>query len=80
MDIVTGLASRYTSRTWLLAVICGACWVFIPLFRLGMSLIVDMPMGAFRSGVFYPIATHLLFGIAGGLVAAGLLTLADKKS
>jgi hypothetical protein len=44
-----------------------------------MSLVVEMPMGAFRSGILYPFATHLLFGIAGGLVAGGLLTLADKK-
>jgi hypothetical protein len=80
MDLVAGFASGFTTRTWLIATLCGACWVFIPLFRLAMSLIVDVPLGAFRSGIFYPIATHLLFGIAGGLVAAGLLTLAGKKS
>jgi len=80
MDLVTSFASRFTSRQWVLAIVCGACWIFIPLFRLAMSLFVDMPMGAFRSGYLYPFATHLLFGVAGGLVAAGLLTLAGKKS
>jgi hypothetical protein len=80
MDVVTGFVAGFTSREWILAIVCGACWVFIPLFRLFMSLIVEMPMGAFRSGYIYPFATHLLFGIAGGAVAAGLLTLAGKKS
>jgi hypothetical protein len=80
MDIFTGFASRFTSRQWILAIVCGACWVFIPLFRLTMSLFVEMPLGAFRSGYIYPFATHLLFGITGGLIAAGLLALAGKKS
>ena len=51
-----------------------------PLFRLAMSLIVAMPQGAFRSGILYPLFTHLVFGIAGGLVAAGILSLTIKKS
>lgn len=80
MDGASGFVSRLTSRQWILAVVCGACWVFIPLFRLMLSLVVDMPLGAFRSGYFYPVATHLLFGIAGGLIAAGILSLTGKKS
>lgn len=79
MDLATGLASRFTSRQWILGIVCGACWVFIPLFRLTLSLFVAMPAGAFRSGYIYPFATHLLFGIAGGLIAAGLLTVISKK-
>jgi hypothetical protein len=80
MDLSTEIASKFTSRTWILAMVCGACWIFIPLFRLTMSIFVDMPLGAFRSGYLYPFATHLVFGVAGGLAAAGLLKLADKKS
>ncbi len=80
IDLVGGFTTNFTSGRWLVAILCGACWMFIPLFRLAMSLLVEMPMGAFRSGYFYPFFTHLMFGIAGGLIAAGLLTLADKKS
>ncbi len=80
MDIVPGFFSRFTSREWILAIVTGACWIFIPLFRLAMSLVVEMPMGAFRSGYVYPFVTHFIFGVAGGLIAAGLLTLAHKKS
>jgi len=80
MDLITEFASGFTTRTWVLAILCGACWVFIPLFRLTLSLFIEMPVGAFRSGYLYPFVTHLIFGIAGGLIAAGLLTLADKKS
>lgn len=80
MDLCTGFASRFTSRQWIIAIVCGACWVFIPLFRFCLSLIVDMPLNAFRSGFVYPFATHLLFGIIGGLIAASVLSFAGKKS
>lgn len=80
IDAAAGIASRFTASGWLLAIVCGACWIFIPLFRLTMSMVVEMPLGAFRSGYFYPFATHLIFGVAGGLIAAGLLTMFNKKS
>jgi hypothetical protein len=80
IDIVAGFSSKFTTKAWLVAIICGACWVFIPLFRLAMSSIAVMPLGAFRNGIVYPVSTHLAFGIAGGLVAAGLLSLTAKKS
>ena len=80
MDIVPGFFSRFTSHEWILAIVTGACWIFIPFFRLTMSFVVEMPMGAFRSGYIYPFVTHLVFGVAGGLIAAGLLTLTLKKS
>ena len=80
IDLVAGFTSRFTTNTWLLEIFCGACWIFIPFFRLLMSLLIDMPLGAFRNGIFYPFATHLVFGIAGSIIAAGLVTLANKKS
>lgn len=80
MDLIPGFISQFTSRVWLLAIIAGACWIFIPFFRLAMSCVVEMPMGSFRNGYLYPFVTHLAFGVAGGLIAAGLLTLAGKKS
>jgi hypothetical protein len=80
IDLAAGFTSKFKSSTWIVAIACGACWIFIPLFRLAMSLIVAMPQGAFRSGILYPLFTHLVFGIAGGLVAAGILSLTIKKS
>jgi hypothetical protein len=80
MDFVTGFASKFTSRIWILAILCGACWIFIPLFRLILSVLLDVPQNSFRFGIFYPFMTHFIFGLAGGLIAAGLLTLADKNS
>jgi hypothetical protein len=80
IDLAAGFGSNFTRKTWILAILCGACWIFVPLFRLFMSLFFEMPLGAFRSGILYPFATHLVFGITGGLIAAGLLKLAEKKS
>jgi len=80
IDLVAGAAEKFTQKAWLTAIICGACWVFIPLFRLCMSAMVDMPLGAFRNGILYPVSSHLVFGIAGGLIAAGVLSVSVKKS
>ena len=73
MDIVFSFLSKHTLKLWIVAGATGLCWVLIPSFRLVMSFFVKMPVGAFSSGIAYPFFTHLVFGLAGGLLAAGLL-------
>jgi hypothetical protein len=73
MDVVYSIVSKQTSRLWIIAGVTGLCWMLVPLFRLVMSLFVAMPMGAFRNGLLYPFFTYMVFGLAGGLAAAGLL-------
>lgn len=80
IDVASGFISRFTNKTWMITLLCGACWLFIPLFRLFMSLFADIPLGMFRNGYLYPFMTYLLFGIAGGAISAGILTLSSKKS
>jgi predicted Na+-dependent transporter len=79
IDLVFSVVSKQTSKWWIIAGAAGLCWVLIPAFRLVMSNFFTMPLGAFRSGIAYPFMTHLLFGLAGGWVAAGLLGLLEKK-
>ena len=80
IDVVAGLITRNTERMWLVAIACGACWMLIPFFRLTLSVFVDIPMGSFRNGYLFPFVTHLLFGMTGGAIAAGLLALSNRKS
>ncbi len=80
MDLVFTSVARLTSRAWIIAGATGLCWVLIPVFRLGMSVFFTMPMGAFSSGIAFPFATHLVFGLAGGLIAAGVISLLKKRS
>lgn len=79
MDFCYRLASNYSDRPWVLALASGVAWMFIPLFRLFLSLFATMPLNMFSSGPIYPFLTHLLFGFTGGLLGAGILTLLNWK-
>jgi hypothetical protein len=41
-----------------------------PLGQLVINLITGWPFGSFRYGIAYPFASHLLFGMIGGLLGA----------
>jgi hypothetical protein len=79
MDLVYSFTSKRTSKVWIISGVTGLCWVLIPLFRLALSSFVTMPMGAFSSGIAFPLATYLAFGLAGGLFAGGLLGLVQRR-
>jgi hypothetical protein len=41
-----------------------------PLGQLTVNLVTGWPIGSFRFGIVYPFASHLLFGMTGGLLGA----------
>jgi hypothetical protein len=62
---------------------CAIAWMFVPLIKLGISFMTGLPFTSFRFGIIWPVATHLFFGFAGGLLGASLLKLSAhflKKS
>jgi hypothetical protein len=79
MDLIYNFSHRYSERPWILALASGFAWMFIPLFRLFLSLFVAIPMNSFSSGIAYPFLTHLLFGFSGGLIGAGILSLINLR-
>lgn len=79
MDLLYNMVSRYSQKPWVLALASGVAWMFIPLFRLFISLFTAAPMNMFSSGIAYPFLTHLLFGFTGGLIGAGLVSLLNFK-
>ena len=79
MDLLFGFSAKLSDKPWVLALASGVAWMFIPLFRLFLSLFATMPLNMFSSGIVYPFLTHLLFGFTGGLIGAGVLALLNLR-
>jgi hypothetical protein len=80
---VMDLAFRYlpglTNKVWFLVLLGGLAHATKPVGQLIINLNTGWPFGSFRNGVLYPFATHLLFGMIGGLVGA-LIVLGIQRS
>jgi hypothetical protein len=72
--IAMDLAFRYlpsiTNKLWFLVLLGGLAHATKPIGQFIVNLITGWPFGSFRNGVLYPFATHLLFGMIGGLLGA----------
>jgi len=54
---------------------CGIGWMLIPLLKFGIASLTGILFTSFRFGLLWPVATHLFFGLAGGLLGASILKL-----
>jgi hypothetical protein len=61
---------RDADKLWFLVLLGGLAHVTKPIAQLTINLLTGWPFGSFRYGVAYPFASHLLFGMIGGLVGA----------
>lgn len=81
--LVMDFAFRYlpglTNKLWFLVLLGGLAHATKPVGQFIINLITGWPFGSFRNGVLYPFATHLLFGMIGGLVGA-LIVLGIQRS
>jgi hypothetical protein len=85
---VLDFAFRYfpglANKTWFLVLLGGLGHITKPIGQLTMNLITGWPFGSFRYGVAYPFASHLLFGMIGGLIGAlivlGIQRASNKSS
>jgi len=73
MDLAFRYLPRYADKLWFLIVLGGLAHVTKPLGQLIINAIFGWPFGSFRFGVVYPIASHLLYGMLGGLLGALLV-------
>ena len=84
MDFAFHYLPRFKDKFWFLVLLGGLAHITKPLSQLSINLITGWPFGSFRYGVLYPISSHLLFGMIGGLLAALILlassTLLSKSS
>lgn len=79
MDLAFRYLPRYASKLWFLVLLGGLAHVTKPIGQLIVNLITGWPFGSFRYGVLYPIASHLLFGMIGGLLG-GLILLGIQRA
>lgn len=79
MDFLFGLATIVKPNVMLIGLAAGLSWMFIPLIRAVVSLITGFPYESLLGGMAYPLITHFIFGLSGGLIGAGLVYWAGKS-
>jgi hypothetical protein len=83
MDLAFGYLPRYAHKLWFLAILGGLAHMTKPVARLVITLLSGWSYGSFRYGVVYPISSHLLYGmiggLLGGLIALGIHRLTKKS-
>jgi hypothetical protein len=73
MDLAFRYLPRYADKLWFLMILGGLAHVTKPVARLIITILSGWSFGSFRYGVAYPIASHLLYGLIGGLLGALLV-------
>jgi len=70
MDLAFRYLPRYANKLWFMVLLGGIAHMTKPIGQLTVNLVTGWPIGSFRFGVLYPFASHLLFGMIGGLLGA----------
>ncbi|MBK8784664.1 MAG: hypothetical protein IPO22_23350 [Anaerolineales bacterium] len=70
MDLAFRYLPRYANKLWFMVLLGGFAHMTKPIGQLTINLLTGWPIGSFRFGVVYPFASHLLFGMIGGLLGA----------
>ena len=70
MDLAFRYLPRYADKLWFMVLLGGLAHVTKPIGQVTVNLLTGWPVGSFRFGVAYPFATHLFFGMIGGLLGA----------
>lgn len=73
MDAAFHYLPGYAGRLWFVVLLGGLAHATKPIGQFVINLLSGWPFGSFRYGVVYPFASHLLFGMIGGLVGALIL-------
>jgi hypothetical protein len=73
MDLAFRYLPRYANKLWFMVLLGGFAHVTKPIGQLTVNLITGWPIGSFRFGVVYPFASHILYGMVGGLLGALIL-------
>lgn len=70
MDLAFHFLPGLTGKIWFLMILGGLAHITKPVIRLVITVLSGWSFGSFRFGVVYPIASHFLYGILGGLLGA----------
>lgn len=78
IDVAFKLTDGFNNRL-ISAVSAGVCWIAVPLFKLTTASLFLLPMNLFSTGIAYPFITHFVFGLTGGLLGAGIISLLTSR-
>lgn len=70
MDLAFRYLPRYADKLWFLMILGGLAHATKPVVRLIITVLSGWSYGSFRYGVVYPIYSHILYGLIGGLLGA----------
>lgn len=79
MDLFFGLFNKYRPYVILIGLASGLSWASIPVFRIIISTFTGFPYHSLLGGFIYPLLTHFIFGMTGGLIGAGIVYSISKK-
>jgi hypothetical protein len=80
IDLFFGLFSRLKPAFIFIGLAAALSWSVIPLSRIVISVLTGFPYKSLLSGFAYPVITHFIFGLAGGIFGAGLVLALKKMS
>ena len=78
MDTLFGLSTLIKPNVFLISLAAGLSWMCIPVIRALISLISGFPYESLMGGIAFPLFTHFIFGVAGGIIGAGIAYGASK--
>jgi hypothetical protein len=80
VDLGFRLGNAWRTKLVLIAVICGAAYMTLPLSRMIITVTTGFPYESFMKwGIPAATGMHLLFGFAGGLAGAALVRVFKPK-
>lgn len=78
VDLAFRSLPRYSDKIWFFMLLGALAHTTKPLIRLIITIASGWSFGSFRFGIVYPVASHFLYGLIGGLLGA-LLVLGIRK-
>ena len=78
VDLAFRSLPRHADKVWFFMLLGGLAHTTKPLIRLIITVASGWSFGSFRFGIAYPVASHFLYGLIGGLFGA-LLVLGIRK-
>jgi hypothetical protein len=79
LDLGLMLFAGWRTQFIVLPLVTAFAFATKPLIRLGLMETLGIQFGSLRSGVLYPISTHIAFGFMGAMITAIALRLAQKR-
>jgi hypothetical protein len=79
LDLGVMLFAGWRTQLVVLPLLAAFAFATKPLIRFGLMETLGLQFGSFRSGVLYPISTHIAFGFMGAMIGALAWRVAHRR-